>query len=95
MSKDSYFKKLFNEPPPTAFKRNRNLRNLPIRAKVASKQGIDPKRIIKGMKKCGENCTSCPYVLERKSVTINQKTWNINRKLNCNSYYLVYAIFCI
>ena len=95
MSQDSYLKRVFNEPPLTAFKWNRNLRNLLIRAKVAPKQGIHPKRKMKGMKKCGENCPSCPYILEKKSVTINQKTWNINRKLDCNSSNLVYAIFCI
>ena len=66
-----------------------------IRAKVAAKKGIRLKRMMKGMKKCGENCTSCPYILKKKSDTFNQKSRNINRRLDCISCNLVNEIRCI
>ena len=47
-----------------------------------------------GMRKCGEDCTICPYILEGKSVKINNTEWNINQKVNCNSSNIVYGIIC-
>ena len=94
-SQDSYLKEVFKEPPLTAYRRQLNLRNHLIRAKVPQKEKKHPKRIINGMSKCGAQCTACPYVKEGKKIRINGQTWNINRQVNCNSYNLVYAIYCI
>ena len=53
------------------------------------------KRKNPGMKKCGNWCTACPYIKEGKSVKINgQKTWKINRNVNCESTNIVYLIEC-
>ena len=47
------------------------------------------------MTKCNrENCTSCTFIKEGKQIKINRAPWNINRKLNCNSFNVVYAIIC-
>ena len=46
------------------------------------------------MKKCGKSCLICPYILEGKSVTGNNYTWEIKNQVNCNSYNLVYLIEC-
>lgn len=40
------------------------------------------------------NCTACPYARERKSLSINGSTWSLNRKFDCNTYNIVYAILC-
>ena len=52
-SQDSYLKEVFKEPPLTAYRRQLNLRNHLIRAKVPQKEKKHPKRIINGMSKCG------------------------------------------
>ena len=91
-SHDSYLGGVFKEPPLTAYRRNKNLRNYLIRAKVAKPHR--PKRYVKGMKKCGSSCTACPYIKEGKSFTINNSWWNLNKQLDCNTYNLIYAIFC-
>ena len=40
------------------------------------------------------DCLACPYIIEGKSITINKKSWNIERKVNCLTYNCVYAIIC-
>ena len=71
MTEDPYLKEVFKEPPLTAFKRQQNLQNHLIQAKVPEKQGNYPKRFINGMSKCGAQCTACPYVVEGNKNTIN------------------------
>ena len=46
------------------------------------------------MSNCGNNCTACPYIKKDKTVKINGEEWKINKQYDCNSYNLVYAIFC-
>ena len=46
------------------------------------------------MKKCGKNCTACPYIREVKSLRMNGKDWKINQNLNCNTYNCLYMIEC-
>ena len=46
------------------------------------------------MKKCGKNCTACPYIREVKSLRINQSEWKINQSLNCEISNNVYLIEC-
>ena len=91
-NQDSYLNGVFKEPPLIAYRRNQNIRGHLIRARVAKYQR--PKRYIKAMKKCGSNCTSCPYIKEGKSLKINNSKWTITKQLDCNTYNLVYAIFC-
>ena len=93
-ARDQHLAEVFKKPPLIAYKRQHNLRELLVKAKVASKQKRYPERKQLGMKKCGEGCTLCPYILEGKSVKINKVDWKINKKLNCKSYNVVYAIIC-
>ena len=72
MTQDSYLREVFKEPPITAYKRNQNIRGHLIRAKVARDQRN--KRHIKGMKKCGQNCPSCPYIKEGKTKRMLRST---------------------
>ena len=46
------------------------------------------------MRKCGKNCTACPYIREVKSININKSEWKINQNLDCNISNCVYLIEC-
>ena len=92
-SQDKLMKDTFPEPPLIAYKRQKNIGDNLIRAKVQT-QNNTHKRIIRGMKKCGQSCHSCPYIQERKNIKQGKYTWNIPDSLDCNSENLVYLIQC-
>jgi hypothetical protein len=95
VAQDPYLAEVFPQPPLTAFKRQKNVRDHLIRAQVAKSQPKYQKRELKGMVKCTQNCTACPYIKEGKSIKINKRTdWKINKKVDCNSYNIVYLIEC-
>ena len=93
VSQDQYLKDCFKTPPLIAYKKQRNIREHLIRAKVPENSRHE-KRQLNGMFKCGNQCTACPYISEGKSVKHKDSTWNINRSLNCNSYNIIYLIEC-
>jgi hypothetical protein len=94
-SQDQYLAECFPEPPLTAFRRQRNIRDLLIKAKVPEPPKQHAQRNLKGMTKCGKSCTACPYIKSGKIIKINENTnWNINKKANCESYNVVYLIEC-
>ena len=93
-SQDGYLAKVFPEPPLVAFKRQRNIRDHIIRAKVPVQAPIYPKREMKGMTKCWK-CSICPYITEGSSIKIvNKPNWGINKRVNCDSFNVVYLIEC-
>ena len=94
VAQDSYLAEVFREPPLTAFKRQKNLRDFLIRAKVPKIPRTHQERQLKGMKKCGKMCTACPYVKEGKSIKIGNKEWRIDSRVNCNSYNIIYLLVC-
>ena len=94
-SQNKYLAEVFPRPPLTAFKRQANIRNILIRAKVAGPPRVHKERMLKGMTKCGKACTACPFIQPTKSIKIDKKNkWNINRKVSCNSYNVIYMISC-
>ena len=96
ISRDAYLKEVFPEPPLTAFKRQRNLKDMLIRAKIPEKAKRNQERSIKGMKKCNKvYCNGCPFIKERKNFKVGpNKVWNINKQTTCNSHNIVYMIEC-
>ena len=95
VGQNQYLAKCFPEPPLTAYRRPKNIREFLIRAKVPPQPELRQQRNIKGMQKCGKQCTACPYVAEGKRVKIDKRsTWQINRKINCNSYNIIYMLEC-
>ena len=95
VSQNQYLSECFPEPPLTAHKRPTNIREFLIRSKVPPNPDQRPKRYTNGMQKCGNQCTACPYISETKKIKINSRnTWLINRKMNCNSYNIIYMIEC-
>ena len=96
VSRDAHLQKVFPQPPLTAFKRQRNLKDLLIRAKIPPTPKRNQERSTKGMKMCLKvYCNTCPYVKERKNFKYGKdKIWNVNKKTNCNSMNIVYVIEC-
>ena len=46
------------------------------------------------MKRCGNQCPGCPFVKERKFVSLNRGIWKINTEANCETKNIVYLIEC-
>ena len=97
VSRDEYLKEVFKSPPLTAYKKQRNIRDNLIRAKVADPPPKGPQRKNPGMKRCGNMCTICPYVIEGKQIKINnkKKPWTINKNVTCETRNIVYMIECL
>jgi hypothetical protein len=91
---DPYLREVFPQPPITAFKRQTNIKDTCIRARVPKARTERPRRELKGMKKCKQGCVVCPFILEDKKITSNNFTWKLNRHINCESRNLVYMIRC-
>ena len=73
IAQDQYLKKVFPTPPLTAYKKQKNIKDHIIRAKVANPPQEKPTRVKPGMKKCRkDSCTACPYIKEGKIIKINQ-----------------------
>ena len=47
------------------------------------------------MKRCGKDCSACPYIREVKSLNINTNEWKINQNLNCEISNCIYLIECM
>ena len=66
-----------------------------IRAKVPSPQRPYPERKVKGMFKCGKNCSGCPFIKEEKNIKFRKnKKWTLNRKMSCENSNIIYMIEC-
>ena len=94
-AQDKYLSDCFNKPLLTAYRRQPNLQNLLIKSKIPPPPNPYPKRDLKGMKKCGQPCTACPYILEGKNVQIDGKDrWNIEKNVSCKSFNIIYLLKC-
>ena len=95
MKLDPYLAKVFPKPPMVAYKRQPNLKDKLIRAKIPEIQGR-PTRIVKGLRKCNTPCPICPYVEEGKFVksTRTNKIVEINRPISCQTRNIVYCLTC-
>ena len=92
---DQYMGEVFPQPPLTAFKRQKNLRDILVRAKVPEPQRQHQQRTLRGMSRCGSNCTACPYIKTGNKVKVTEnRYWNINRHVSCQSFNVVYLIEC-
>ena len=81
-----YLKEVFKEPLLIAYKRQNNIRDILIKAKVPPAPNRYPHREVKGMAKCGKNCTACPYIQTGNKVKIcENEVWKITNKVNCET----------
>ena len=93
-NQDPYLAEVFTRHPLTAYKRQKNIGDLVINAKIPQIPKTRPIRLLNGMKRCGKNCPVCPFVREGRAVDGPNFTWKINRNLNCLTSNCVYMIFC-
>ena len=91
---DSYLKQVYPEPPITAYKRQQNIKDKVIRAKLPPNNCIHQKRKLKGMKKCNKPCHACPFIKEGKEIKTDNYKWTINSLANCRSHNIIYVINC-
>ena len=92
---DQHLKQVFKNPPLVAFKRQRNLKDNLIRAKVANPPALRSKRKNPGMKNCGKMCTACPFVKQGRHINNKQNPiWKINKNVNCETSNIIYLIEC-
>ena len=92
---NKYLESVYPEPPLVSYRRQQNIREKIIRAKVAPER---QHRVIKGMTKCG-HCLACSYVKEGKKVNgMDYKgkkfVWKIGREGSCSSSNIVYLLEC-
>ena len=94
MTQDPHMKEVFENPPLVAYKRNQNLRDLLIKAKVPKNQAR-PKRNLPGMYKCN-NCPVCPYIKTDKMIKAHGSDCKVEltKRYTCQSKNLVYVISC-
>ena len=85
VSQNPYLAEVYPEPPLTAYKIQRNIRDSIVRARVPPPLSQYPRRQINGMKKCERGCIICPFVKEAKHVKGNTFTWSINNQVNCHT----------
>ena len=91
---DQHLEKVFPEPPLIAYKRQKNLKDFVVRAKVPPPKTKNPRRMIPGMKNCGKQCHACPYTKQIKEIKTPSFTWKINKSVNCEDKNIIYLIQC-
>ena len=95
MVQDPYMKEVFPAPPLICYRRQRNIRDHLIRAKVPPPAPARPKRTLPGMKKCGK-CVNCPYIKTGSIVKSSASTYKLElqEKFDCNTDNHIYLIEC-
>ena len=97
VGQENYLNSVFPEPPLVAYKRQKNIKETLVRAKLPA-ESERPHRVQKGLRKCGK-CLACSYIQEGKSVKGkdyrgNKFTWTIGREVSCSSTNIVYLLQC-
>ena len=93
VAQDEYLKDVFPEPPMVAYKRQKNIRECLIRAKLPPKNSRN-KRCLNGMKKCNRPCRACPMINETKQIKTNNFKWEIRKPVNCATKNTIYLLEC-
>ena len=90
-------KNVFQNLPVVAFRRSPNLRDLLVTAKLPSNSTNSHPQLPSGSFRCGQNCTTCPYISDgQPSYTFfsTGETYPIKSNLTCNTKNLIYMIQC-
>ena len=92
-------KEVYQEPPLIAYRRQKNIKDFLIRAKVPPTFKGNHKRIIPGMKQCHKltgmrQCHTCPFIKEGKEINAETFKWKINKSVSCEDSNIVYLIEC-
>ena len=90
---ENHLANVFPEAPLVAFRRQRNIREHIIKAKLAPNTNTRERRMLNRMKKCGK-CIVCSYVKEGNTIKSSNFTWKINKKVTCQNSNVIYLIQC-
>ena len=95
MIQDPRMKEIFPDAPLIAYKRQKNIKEFLIRAKVPP-EIKRPKRKLPGMKKCN-SCVYCHYIMtgDKVKFTATKYIHHITTQITCNTSNLIYLITCI
>ena len=87
---------VFQNPPMVTYRRAPNLRDKLIRTRIPDPPRMRSKRLIPGMKPCGLNCPTRPYIEPGTIIqsSITSKKIEINGTFNCKTRNVVYCIKC-
>ena len=91
VTQDNYLKNVFPSPPLIAYKRQQNIKDKIIRAKVANK--TRETRNLIGMKKCNK-CVACFYIKEGETISTKNGIWKINKRVDCSTKNVIYLLEC-
>ena len=95
MTQDPHMKAVFPDPPLIAYRRQRNIREVLIRAKVppVTKR---PKRELLGMRKCNRD-VYCNYTMvgDHVKATASSYQHQITTKVTCTTSNIIYLITCM
>ena len=85
MVQDPWMQEVFQKPPMVTYRRPSNLR-------IPDPPGLRPKRLIPGMKPCGLNCPTCPYIEPGTVIqsSSTSKKIEVNVTFNCKTRNVVY-----
>ena len=88
-------KEVFPAPPLICYRRQRNIHDHLIRAKVPPPAPTRPQRTCAGMKKCGR-CVNCPYIKTGNIVKASASNYQVElkEKYDCNTENIIYCIEC-
>ena len=94
MTQDPKLKEVFPDPPLIAYKRQKNLRQVLLRAKVPP-ESKRPKRELLGMRKCMKD-VYCNYIMVGDYVrsTASSYKHQITTKVTCFTSNIIYLITC-
>ena len=98
LTNDPEMREAFPKPPMVAYKKQPNIRDKLIRAKVPKIPKKVPGRKLKGMKKCNAvRCVTCSYVTPGSTVKspLNNYKVDINVAADCNTRNIVYCLTCL
>ena len=95
MIQDPYPAEVFPKPPLVAYRRQKNIREKLIRAKIP-KPAVRPARVVKSMKPCNR-CVTCPYISKGSTVrsTANNFKVDLNTAATCQTNNVIYMIGCL
>ncbi|KAI8516763.1 corticospinal neuron axon guidance through spinal cord [Branchiostoma belcheri] len=91
-------KDIFKDPPLVAYRRNKNIKDMLVRARIPKEnRNFLEKFVPSGSFPCGKNrCTNCAYVKKANNFKSHRtgKCYAIRTHINCQSKNIVYLIQC-
>ncbi|XP_019616014.1 PREDICTED: uncharacterized protein LOC109463602 [Branchiostoma belcheri] len=88
---------IFKDPPLIAYRRNKNLRDSLVRARIPKEnKNFITKNIPSGSYPCGRKCLTCTYVRKSKDFHSHRtsRRYNIRAHITCRTKNIIYMIQC-